>query len=102
MAVPTSLCTIEATAAPLGGSVTKAGVRGVTEVEQAIVEFARVPNGGLIYIQSSLFGTARERIAALALHHGLPGMFHLRSFVTSGGLASYGIDLIARYAQAPS
>jgi putative tryptophan/tyrosine transport system substrate-binding protein len=100
--VPTSLRTMEATAAGLGMTVTPAGVRSVAQVEQAIEEFARAPNGGLAVIQSSLFATARERITALALRHGLPGMFHLRSFVTSGGLASYGIDLMAMYAQVPS
>ena len=99
---PSSLRAVETTAAPIGIHVSQAGVRDVADIEQAIREFAHVPNGGLVVIPSTLFTTARERIAALAAQHGLPGVYHLRSFVTSGGLASYGIDQMAMYAQVPA
>ncbi len=89
---PSSLRAMETTASLLGIHVSQAGVRDVAAIEPAIREFARVPNGG----------AARERIAALAAQYVLPGVYHLRSFVTSGGLASYGIDQMAMYAQVPA
>jgi putative tryptophan/tyrosine transport system substrate-binding protein len=100
--VPSSLRIVDTTTAALGIKVSHAPVHNIEEVEQAIRDFSGEPAGGVAVIQSALFTTRRDRITALAVEHGLPGIFHLRAFVVSGGLASYGIDQMAMYAQVPT
>jgi putative ABC transport system substrate-binding protein len=67
-------------------------VRNADEIERAIVEFARTPNGGLIVLPNGLSYVHRELIIALAARHRLPAIYPFRFFVTDGGLISYGPD----------
>jgi putative ABC transport system substrate-binding protein len=73
-----------------------------TEIERAITEFAREPNGGLILTASALSVVHRELIVALAARHKLPAVYYRRYFATSGGLISYGYDQIDQYRRAAS
>jgi putative ABC transport system substrate-binding protein len=68
----------------------------VSEMESAITEFARSPNGGLIV---TVGGTAIHRgfIIALAAKHRLPAVCPYSYFVSGGGLISYGPDTIDQY-----
>jgi putative ABC transport system substrate-binding protein len=68
------------------------GVRDAPEIERAITTFAREPNGGLIVTASGLALVHRDLIMTLAARHKLPAVYWLRSFVTGGGLISYGPD----------
>ena len=53
--------------------------------------------GGLI-LTSSAAGTAhRELIIALAAKHRLPAVYFRRYFVASGGLISYGYDVLEQF-----
>jgi putative ABC transport system substrate-binding protein len=71
----------------------------VSEMESAIAEFARSPNGGLIVTAG---GTAfhRDLIIALAAKHRLPAVYPYRYWVSGGGLISYGPDTIDQYRRA--
>jgi putative ABC transport system substrate-binding protein len=60
--------------------------------EHAITAFAATSNGGLIITASGLAFIHRERIIKLAAEHRLPAIYFDRSFVTAGGLVSYGPD----------
>ena len=52
-------------------------------------------------VTASALGTVhRELIATVAARHKLPAVFPSRSYVTSGGLISYGPDLIEQFRQA--
>src|SRR5262245_35241401 len=42
----------------------------------------------------------RDRIAALAMHHRLPTIFHVREAVVAGGLMSYGASFADAHRQA--
>ena len=68
--------------------------RDPTEMERAITAFAREPNGGLIVTGSPAAANHRKLIIALALQHRLPNVYAFRYYPTSGGLASYGPDII--------
>src|SRR5262245_42949674 len=68
-----------------------------TEIERHMTAFARSPNGGLIVTASSVSLIHRERIVSLAERHRLPAVYAYRSFVTGGGLVSYGADLVGLY-----
>ena len=58
------------------------------------IAFAREQNGGLIVTGSSAAARHRKLIIALALQHRLPNVYGFRYYPASGGLASYGPDLI--------
>ena len=42
----------------------------------------------------------RELIVKLAARHEMPAVYNLRSYVTSGGLISYGPDIVDNYRRA--
>jgi len=86
---------IQALASPsLGVELIPIDARDPTEMERAITAFAREPNGGLILTGSQGMATHRNRIIALALQHRLPNVHGFRYYPASGGLASYGPDII--------
>jgi putative tryptophan/tyrosine transport system substrate-binding protein len=70
------------------------------DIERAVAAFAREPNGGLIVVVSSWATVHRDLIIALAAKHRLPAIYPYRYFVASGGLVSYGPDLIDQYRRA--
>ena len=61
-------------------------LRDVSEIERAIAEFARSPNGGLVVLPSGLSFIHRELIIGLAARRRLPAVYPFRSFVEDGGL----------------
>jgi putative ABC transport system substrate-binding protein len=76
------------------------GVRDAGEIERVVTAFARSSNGGLIVTGSTLATVHRELITTLAARYRLPAVYPQRSFVTVGGLISYGPDSIDPYRQA--
>ena len=72
-------------------------VRDADEIERAVAAFARGSNDGLIVLTSGLTLIHRELITVLAARHRLPAVYTDRSFVTDGGLMSYGPDRIQHY-----
>jgi putative ABC transport system substrate-binding protein len=75
-------------------------VHDSSEIERALTAFASSPNGGLIVTASPLALLHRELIVKLAALHEMPAVYNLRSFVTSGGLLSYGPDIVDNYRRA--
>jgi putative tryptophan/tyrosine transport system substrate-binding protein len=90
---------VQAIAPSLGMEVSAINALDVSEMESAVAEFARAPNGGLIV---TVGGTAfnRELIIALAAKHRLPAVYPYHYFVSGGGLISYGPDTIDQYRRA--
>ncbi len=88
---------IQAVAPSAGVEVSAINVRDAREIERAVTAFARTPNGGLILTTSALAVTHRELIIALAAQYKLPAVYYRRYFVTSGGLISYGYDIVQQY-----
>jgi putative ABC transport system substrate-binding protein len=62
---------IQAVAPLLGVEVSPIDLRDVSEMEHAIIEFARAPNGGLI-VTGAGAGARRQVIITLAARHGYP------------------------------
>jgi putative ABC transport system substrate-binding protein len=71
-----------------------------TEIERVVTAFARSPNGGLIVTASGTALRYRDLIVKLATRHKLPVVYWERLFVATGGLISYGPDLIENYRRA--
>jgi putative ABC transport system substrate-binding protein len=93
---------IQAVAPSLGLAVTPVNVREADEIERAVADFARLPNGGLIVTGSALAIVRRHLIIKLAAKHQLPAVYFQRTLVADGGLISYGADLLDQYRRAAS
>jgi putative ABC transport system substrate-binding protein len=70
------------------------------EIELAVSDFAREPNGGLIATASASVITRRELFVSLAARHKLPAVYFNRDLVSSGGLISYGANFTDMYRRA--
>ena len=91
---------IHAVAPSFGTEVVPVNVSDAAELQRAIEAFARSPNGGLIVTGSGLAVVRLGLIVELAARHKLPAVYYERSFVTAGGLISYGPDITDQYRQA--
>src|SRR5215467_2479169 len=69
------------------------------EIERAISDFAREPNGGLIATASGSGVAQSQLIISLAARYKLPAVYWSR---VSGGLISYGADFTDLYRRAAS
>jgi putative ABC transport system substrate-binding protein len=91
---------IEAAAPAAQVQVTPAAARDAAELERAIDQSAREPNGGLIVLPNPVTIGNRKLIIDMAARYRLPAAYAFRSFVDDGGLISYGVDLPDQYRQA--
>jgi putative ABC transport system substrate-binding protein len=94
--------TIQSAAPSLRVEASAINVRDAGEIERTLTAFARVPNSGLIVTRSGLAHVHRELIINLAARHKLPAIYFDRVFAASGGLMSYGPDLLDQYQRAAS
>ena len=91
---------IQAVAQSLGVEASPINMRDAGKIENDMSDFAQKPNGGLIVTPSSLAFVHRQIIVALAARLRLPAIYPFRLFVSSGGLISYGPDLVDQYKRA--
>jgi ABC-type uncharacterized transport system substrate-binding protein len=91
---------IQSAAPSFGVELTPVNVRDAGEIERAVAAFARSSNGGLIVTGSALTTFHRDLIVSLAARHRLPAVYPRRLFVVSGGLISYGADLVEPHRRA--
>src|SRR5262245_1770036 len=75
-------------------------VRDAADIERDINVFARSSNGGMVVTGSALAIVHCDLIVALAARHRLPTVYCQRFMVTSGGLISYGPDIVDQYRRA--
>jgi len=91
------------TAAPLlSVKSIPAAVHNAVEIERALEQVARESDSALLVLPDLFNATNRQSIIALAARHRLPAVYPFRYFVTSGGLMSYGTELLDTYRQAAS
>ena len=88
---------IQAVAPPFRVELSPLDVRDGSELERAIIAFARELSGGLIVPASVAAGAHSKLIITLAARHGLPAVYVFREFVANGGLISYGPNLANQY-----
>jgi putative ABC transport system substrate-binding protein len=97
-----SVASTEAAARGLGLELTKAGVRGPDELEQAFAAVKAAGAGAVFVLSSTMFFKVRTTLAEIAARERLPTMFPDREFVEAGGLMSYAPNLPATYRHAAS
>jgi putative ABC transport system substrate-binding protein len=92
---------IQSVAPSVGVEVSPINTNDATaEIELAVSDFAREPNGGLIATASASVITRRELFVSLAARHKLPAVYFNRDLVSSGGLISYGANFTDMYRRA--
>jgi putative ABC transport system substrate-binding protein len=91
---------IQSVARLVGVEVMPVNLGDAGEIERSLGAFARSPNDGLVVTSSALTLHHRELIIALAARHKLPAVYYRRYFATSGGLISYGFDLVDQWRRA--
>jgi putative ABC transport system substrate-binding protein len=104
-AAPVSLgqwAVIGAAASPHGVEILPVEVDVTADIENAFTEFARGPNDGLIVGVGTAATIQHKLVVALAARHKLPAVYPYRFFVETGGLASYGPNLIDLYRRSAS
>jgi putative ABC transport system substrate-binding protein len=88
------LKTLEASAAALGLTLTAVQVASAQDIEAAINDLAKLPNGGIV-VTPDVFTAAqaqRDLIISLAARLRIPTVYAFTFFVEAGGLVSYGAD----------
>jgi putative ABC transport system substrate-binding protein len=88
---------IDGVAPSFGVQLIKAGVHDAAEIERTLEAVARKSNAGLIVLANPVTMSHRKQITSLAFQHRMPSVYPYRHYVTSGGLASYGPDLVDLY-----
>jgi len=93
---------IQSAAPSLGLEVKPLNVHDAGSIETSMASFGKEPSGGMIVTASALSQRHRDLIIALVARHKLPTVYFERSFVTAGGLASYGANETDQYRRAAS
>ena len=71
-----------------------------TDIERAIEASAREPDSGLIVTPDVTTHNNRALIISLVARHRLPAVYAYPYYVTEGGLAAYGLDVVDLYRRA--
>ena len=94
------LAAMQAVAPSFGVELAPLVVSDAGQIERVIAAFAREPNSGLISTTTTLLQVHRDLIIALTARHRIPAVYPFRSYVSGGGLISYGPDLADEFRRA--
>jgi putative ABC transport system substrate-binding protein len=75
--------------------ILKAGSEG--EIDAAFENLVPLHAGALLVSPDAFFDSQRERIVSLAARYAVPAIYHVRDFVETGGLMSYGPNFADMY-----
>lgn len=91
---------IQAGAQPFGIEVHAVNIHDAGEIERALSDFSRLPNGGLIVTPAAGQSIHRDLMIALVARLKLPAVYADPEVVTAGGLMSYGPDRVDQFRRA--
>jgi putative tryptophan/tyrosine transport system substrate-binding protein len=94
------LAAIQGVAPSFGVELSPLVVSDSGEIEPAIASFSRGSSGGLVVTVSTLAEVHRDLIITLAARYRLPAIYPFQTFVRSGGLISYGPDIVDQFRRA--
>jgi putative tryptophan/tyrosine transport system substrate-binding protein len=91
---------VQEATARLGVKLVLLNASSEPEVDAAFAGFVEQKVGAVLACNDPFFGSYREKLAALALHHKIPAMSFRREFTEIGGLLSYGAVFEESYRRA--
>jgi putative ABC transport system substrate-binding protein len=91
---------LEQQAPSFGLEAVPAPVQTSAAIEAAMAMVKDGASWGVLTMPDSFLFIHRDQIANLAARHRVAAIHALRAHVASGGLISYGVDVLAQYAQA--
>jgi putative ABC transport system substrate-binding protein len=98
--VDVQLKVIQSAAHVLNEQIKIFNVSTEVELDKAFANFREDDIGGFIVVADPFFVNRRDQIISSAARGRFPGVYFLREFAESGGLASYGSNLAEAYRQA--
>jgi putative ABC transport system substrate-binding protein len=78
----------------------RAPVQDIAELDNVVAAYGQAPDNGVIVLPEPFTSIHHQAITAAVARHRLPAVYPYRFFAASGGLLSYGIDLVTQYRQA--
>ena len=94
------LSSLRATAALLGIDANSVFIRDISELESVVAAHARAPRGGLVMIPDAYMTGHSREVISLAARYRLPTVYAQRLFAESGGLLSYGNEVLDNFRRA--
>ena len=91
---------VQAAAQAVGQQLFILDVSSDRDIETAFTTIVQSGAGALLVGTGAFLNSHRERLVALAAHHGLPASYGWREAVVAGGLMSYGASITDAYRQA--
>jgi putative ABC transport system substrate-binding protein len=91
---------VQNAAQAFGQQLVVSDVTSGRDIEEAFTTFVQRRAGGLFVGTGPFLTSNREQIVALAARHGVPAIYPLREYVSTGGLMSYGTSISDAYRQA--
>ena len=91
---------IQGAAQPLAIELIAVNVRNPSEIERALSDFSRLPNGGLIVTPTAGQSLHRDLILELAAKLKLPAVYADPELVAAGGLIAYGPNRVDEFRRA--
>jgi putative ABC transport system substrate-binding protein len=89
-----------AAAPSLGIEIISGRIESEADIKETLTSLARMTHCGLVITPDTTTIAHRNLIIAVTAAYRLPAIYFSRYWVSSGGLMSYGIDLVDQYAQA--
>ena len=91
---------LNAAAPKLGVKAFAVTVRSEADIQKAIAELGREPNGGLVALTDSFLTVHRKSIIELTARHKIPAIYWVGNMAEEGGLIAYGVDYIDLFRRA--
>jgi len=90
----------QAAAALFAVTPIEAPVHNVGDIESALSSLASEPNAGVVVMPDAFTPVHRDLIISLTARYRLPAVYPFRFFATSGGLMSYGVNVMEQFPRA--
>ena len=84
---------IQAAAHSSALTATPMPIHDLDEIERGIIDFARIPGGGLVVLPDATTNLYRARIIKLVGDARLPAIYAFHNLAEEGGLMSYGVNV---------
>src|SRR5215813_6670737 len=97
---PSEMAEVEAAGRSIGMQTHKLTASSPSDLDSAFATISRLSVDAFTVGADGFFITRREQFATLAAHYAIPGIYPFPDFPSSGGLLSYGLDLVEAYRQA--